>query len=149
MNEIAVLSRTQRVVVDSSESVNSPSRQQRIVVDADGGVTVVSKHQSLVIEPVYGITIVQAGPPGPRGFPGEQGEAGEPGISGGAAPFHFEQTDPESVWIIDHNRDTTEYAITLRDQDGILFIASHSPVNENRVAVSLSFPMTGSADLVF
>lgn len=130
MSEINVLSRTQRLNVDMVGRVEVFSRTQKIIVDPD----------------TRNITIIYAGPPGPTG---EKGEPGAAGIDGGTAPFHFEQTDPASEWQIDHNRGTTEYAITLRDSDGGLFVASHTPINENRVVVSLPLPLTGTADLVF
>lgn len=119
MSSIDVLSRTQRVVVNST---------QRIIV-TEKVVEVVNSHNAV---------IVAAGPQGVAGI------QGPPGPSGGSATGV--QDTETLVWIINHNKDFYPAAVKFFSEDGSYELEPESItyVNTNRILATWPEPIAGT-----
>ena len=125
MPELEVLSRTQGIKVHHID--------QRIVVDQDQVVHVVGGRSI--------VTLVNAGSVGPVGLQGPPGADTLP-------PFHHEQIEPLSVWIINHNRNSYPVPV-FHDDQGNLMIAHYAYQSLDQITVSFPSPQTGTAELIF
>lgn len=64
--------------------------------------------------------------------------------------YHFEQAIPSDTWVINHNKGTNRWSITVRDSSGSVFIPNDiKALNSNVVEISLSEPTAGDATFFF
>lgn len=86
-----------------------------------------------------------AGTRGPPGAPGEPGEQGPIGPAGGSFYVHT-QTDPASVWVIDHGLGRKVHVTVFDPTDTVIYAdVEHGSIDQT--TVSFPSPVLGSAVL--
>lgn len=58
-------------------------------------------------------------------------------------------SSPSLQWLVNHNLNTYDYSVTLRDQYRTVFIAKTQTIDENNFIVDLSSAIGGTADVIF
>lgn len=58
-------------------------------------------------------------------------------------------TSPSLQWLVNHNLNTYDYTVTLRDQYRTIFVAKTQTIDENNFIVDLSSAIGGTADVIF
>lgn len=56
---------------------------------------------------------------------------------------------PSLQWLVNHNLNTYDYTVTLRDQYRTIFVAKTQTLDENSFIVELSSAIGGTADVIF
>lgn len=145
MGDVQVLSRTQKIIVNPSVSVNvvsSGPSSQKIIVKSTAAVTVVNAGPAG--PPGHDSTV-----PGPQGLPGQDstvpGPQGPPG-SPGTYAFVFDQGSPDDVWHIVHNLGFYP-AVSIVDSAGSQVEGQVIYNSINDLDVSFTLPFGGKAFL--
>ena len=119
MSTIEVLSRTQRIIVESPSSIRIVSAGPVGPQGAKG----------------------DTGDPGPKG---DKGDQGDPGTGGAGTYFVHVQTTPASTWTFNHGLGMFP-AVTITDDSGVVGQAAVQYIDANNISVSFSIPFTGKA----
>lgn len=132
MSKVEILSRTQRIIVKSSASVN--------VVNTPYSINLVNALTS--------VHIVDAGPIGPRGLigpeglPGPIGPEGPPGPTGSDFVYVHDQAMASDTWVVVHNLNMYPNVTTVDTSGGELHgdLQYDSP---NQLTITFSVPNSG------
>lgn len=149
MSGIEVPYKVQKLVLEDGTIVNKVavvSRTQKIVVYPDRSISIVSAGPVGPAGPI-GLTGEQGepGPQGEQGPQGPQGETGPPGPSGGETYIHTQGMSSDT-WLINHNLSRWP-SVEVVDSAGSLVIGSVRYIDINTIEVSFLYPFSGRAFL--
>jgi hypothetical protein len=159
MSNVEAVISTQKIIIESSSEPEVLSKVQKIFVDSLNSVNVIevfSRTPTIVIEPPVAVTVVHAGPVGPPGAPGSQGAPGPSGTPGPEGPkgdpgstpqaYTHDQGVPEILWHIEHGLGFHPN-ISVVDSAGTLVEGTVRYIDVNVVEIDFTAPFGGVAYL--